>query len=421
MIKRLLKMVPIVAGVAAAAVVLTAGSSMAATQTASTLITGSGSDTTYYMMTGLGDLYNQAPGCNPLATSQPLDGSCPNSGSENQANFLNYFHDYTVEKFPIGSSGGINQLCKKGQVGVVAPSFARSSRVPQNAAAGGSDCAGLRFVGYAKDAITWECFPGGGSNPCAGVSSITQADLKNIFVNCSVTDWSAVGGSSGGIDVYVPQAKSGTGISWAGYLGVTLSASQALDTCIPAAHKSPAVAPGQPGSWVSPENTNALIHTNGDEANAIFPFSVGVYHFTYGANNFTGSDGSSLGKINGVQATDPNILSGLFPASRFLFNVYCKGVSTAGVLKCGGSSPALAQTTKFMGTVGFLCKNESKFKDTGSNPILDPITGQPYRSAPDGSGNPQGEIPNTISQFGFVPLKKQGTTSTATYCTTFDS
>jgi ABC-type phosphate transport system substrate-binding protein len=430
LIKRFLKKTPILLGVAAAAVALSSGTSTAATTTSVSVI-GSGSDTTYYMMNALGDLYGQSPGCNPLAATQPLDGSCPNSGAENKADFENYYHDYVVNKFPIGSSGGINQLCKKGLAdpsgdgnNVPAIGFARSSRVPQGAGAGGSDCAGLRFVGYAKDAITWECFPGA-SNPChdltTSTNSISQNDLKGIFTGaCSITDWSQVGGSSGAIDVYVPQAKSGTGISWAAYLGVTLTASQALDTCIPAAHKSPTVAPGQPGSWVSPENTNNLIHTNGDEANAIFPFSVGVYHFTYGANAFTGSDGSSLGKINGQQATDPNILSGVFPVSRFLFNAYCKGVSVNGVLKCGTSIPAAASVTKFIGTAGFLCKTETKHNDHLGNPILDPVTGLKYRGAPDGSGNPTGEIPNTINQFGFVPLKKQGT-GTAGYCTTFDS
>jgi ABC-type phosphate transport system substrate-binding protein len=416
LIKRLLKKAPWVAGVAAAALMLTAGASMAATQTASQQLTGSGSDTTYYMMTALDALYNQSPGCNPLAATQPLNGSCPNSASENKLNSENYFHDFAVERFPIGSSGGINELCKKGLTGVVSIGFARSSRVPQGASAGGSDCAGLRFVGYAKDAITWECFPGT-SNPCHGLTtasnSITQADLKNIFVNCTVTDWSAVGGNAGAIDVYVPQAKSGTGISWAAYLGQTLTASQTLSACIPAGNKAPAVAPGQPGSHESPENTNSLIETNGDQANAIFPYSVGVFHFTYGANSFTGSDGGSLGKINGIQATSANILSGSFPASRFLFNVYCNATT------CGNGSRAALSVTNYVNT--FLCKNETKHRDASSQPILDPVTGKPYRSAPDGSGNPTGEIPSTISQFGFVPLKKQGTTSTATYCVSFTS
>ena len=138
-------------------------------------------------------------------------------------------------------------------------------------------------------------------------------------MNCTVTNWNQVGGTNKAIDVYVPQANSGTGVTWAAALGVTLAAGQALTNCV----DNPAN-PGQPGSNVSPENTNSLIHINGDEDNAIFPYSVGVYHRTYGAG-FTGSDGSSLGLINGKSATFGAIQKGTFPVSRFLFNVYCSG------------------------------------------------------------------------------------------------
>ena len=96
-----------------------------------------------------------------------------------------------------------------------------------------------------------------------------------------------------------------------------------------------------------------------------------------------------------------------------MFNVYCKG--TGSPLKCGNNVVSSAWTTKFVAEGGFICKNETKFNNTSAQPILDPVTHQKYRGAPDASGNPTGEIPNTISQFGFVPLKKQGTGS---YCIT---
>ena len=66
-------------------------------------------------------------------------------------------------------------------------------------------------------------------------------------------------------------------MTWAAALGVQLAAGQALTNCVHNPNN-----PGQPGSNVSAENTNSLIHTNGDEDNAIFPYSVGVYHRTYG-------------------------------------------------------------------------------------------------------------------------------------------
>ncbi|MGN6379049.1 MAG: substrate-binding domain-containing protein [Gaiellales bacterium] len=406
---------PILLGVLTAAVLMTGSASQAATQTTSLQILQGGSDTTYYMMTALGDLYNQAPGCNQLASPQPLSGTCPNSGSENKADFENYFHDMVVQRFPIGSSGGINQICQTGTAGVQLVQLARSSRVPLPAASGGSDCTGLHFVGYARDGISWECFPGATGSGCAslmsGTANITIPNLKKIFVSCTITNWNQVGGSNVPMDVYVAQANSGTGVTWAAAMGVTLAPGQALTQCVANPNN-----PNQPGSNVSAENTNNLIHTNGDEANAIFYYSVGVYHRTYGTG-FSGSDGSQLGKINGQLPTTNLIQAGTFAVSRYLFNVYCKG-DPAKSNKCGTAAAATANITKFGGEAGFLCKGEAAFNDTHGNPIVDPLTSKAYRSAPNGTGQPTGEIPATITAQGFVPLKKQ---SDGTYCVTFVS
>jgi len=368
-------------------------------------VLGAGSDTTYYMVTALGDLYNQSPGCNVIGTA--LDNSCQ-AGPPAAADSENFAHDVVLNRFPAGSSTGINQICKDNLAGTAHTDFARSSRVPN------SDCTGLRFVGYARDGISWECFPGAAGSGCAplvnGSNSLTITQLKNIFVNCSVTDWGQVGGVSGvPIDVYAIQANSGTGISWAKALNVTLPKGSALDNCVD--NKTP----GVPGSQVSAENTNAQIHANGDEDKAIMAFSAGIYQRTYGG--FTGSDGSSLGKINLVAPTFANIQDGSFPVGRFLFNVYCQGDPANvdhGANHCGTGHPATSQTKKFVSQTGFICKSETAHQDSSSNPILDPLTGLPYRSAPTASGQPTGEIPDTIADQGFVPLKKQ---SNGGYCT----
>src|SRR5262245_5510930 len=196
--------------------------SAAAQQTTSQPIIGSGSDTTMYMMDALGDLYSQAPGCNQIGSPQPLDGSCP---SGNPADAENFFHDTVAQLFFIGSGGGINQLCKTGLANVARIDFARSSRVPIGAAIGGSDCSGLDFVGFARDGISWECFPGAANAGCKpifakkGKKSLTITQLKNIFVNCTVTNWNQVGGINKAMHVYVPQANSGSGVTWAAALG----------------------------------------------------------------------------------------------------------------------------------------------------------------------------------------------------------
>jgi hypothetical protein len=320
-----------------------------------------------------------------------------------------------VQRYFLGSGGGINALCQQGLSGVLPVDFARSSRVPLPASAGGGDCSGLHFVGFARDGITWECWPSATGNGCGSMAklSLSTTQLKKIFVSCTVTNWSQVGGSNVAMDPYVAQANSGTGVTWASALGVQLASGQALTNCV----HNPAN-PGQPGSNVSPENTNSLINTNGDQKNAIFYYSVGVYHKTYGANAFTGSDGSALGKINGSKATNTSISKGTFPVSRYLFNIYCAGDPTNGN-KCGNETASPADVTSFVGENGFICQNETGFNNTHGDPILDPLTSQKYRAPQTGSGataKPQGEIPSTISAFGFVPLVQQ---ADGTYCKVF--
>ena len=145
-------------------------------------------------------------------------------------------------------------------------------------------------------------------------------------------------------------------------------------------------------------------------------YSVGVYHRTYGSNAFTGSDGSSLGLVNGKKASSSNISKGKFPVSRYLFNVYCAG-DPSNSNKCGtDQGPAPSWVQAYMGEHGFLCKNDTAHKDSSNNPILDPVTGEAYRLPPGAKNTPVGELPDTISAQGFVPVPKQ---SDNTYCVTF--
>ena len=91
------------------------------------IVVGSGSSTTYTMMSSLDQLYNEAPGCTAVvdfassAAQQPFDLSCLSSGTMTAGKNLvqqlpaagvtpNPFNDVVVEETPIGSSNGILQL-----------------------------------------------------------------------------------------------------------------------------------------------------------------------------------------------------------------------------------------------------------------------------------------------------------------------
>jgi len=406
---RKLAKLPILTGVVAIAVLVTMSPAFGAAQTTAQQILGSGSDTTYNMMVALGTVYNNSAGCEVIASPQVKDFSC--TGTPLISANENYFHDVVSEAYPIGSGGGVGQLCSKGLAGTANIDFARSSRVPIS-----TDCTGLHFVAYARDGVSWECFPTfklAGCGGATGVTNLTTSQLKAIFVTCTTTTWSQVGGRAATpITVYVPQGNSGTGVTWAAFLGVNLAAGAVLSNCLsPGSNGSP----GAPGSHVSFENTNQYIIANGDQKTAIFPYSIGVYTQTYGSSNGTKIDKSELMSINGVTPTPANVTNQTFPVLRDLFNVYCAGDPTNKNL-CGTAKKSPAWVTNFVGEQGWICKGESSHNDLNGKPDTDPITGAAYRTKSAVGKSPNGEIPDIIRSQGFVPIEKQ---HDGTYCLSF--
>lgn len=297
----------------------------------------------------------------------------------------NYTHDQPREAYFLGSSNGINQLCKKGQPGVAPIDFARSSRGPKT-----TDCAGLRFVAYAKDGISWEAWNQTGSGAfgmantdpnCSPVGTyqfcLSQAQLKAIFVSCTITNWSQVGGANVAISIYTPQAGSGTRSTFDGFLGGS------SDSCIPAAQKA---------THIVPENSNTAIINNGDQNSAIFPFSYGVWN-----NQVNGAGNTVLGAVDGVQPNQTTIGGGSFPYSRNLYNVYCSATCSG-----GASSP---QAVNYVGEAGWQC-------NVGSAHSINPITGRNYHT----------DLYFIYTVNGFVPMPGGaigGGASGADYCRLF--
>jgi ABC-type phosphate transport system substrate-binding protein len=445
----------VIAGVMVASMV--AALSPAASAKKASKVLGSGSDTTYLMMTALSDLYDESPGCEAVATPptvQPLDFSC-NPDVASTVHGENYAHDQVTSAFPLGSSNGIAQMCLQGNI-----NYARSSRGPKGPSAGGTDCKGLKFDAYAKDGLTWECWAttsDGTTSGCnsmttdgGGYRNLTQPDLNNIYVNCTFTNWNQVGGASVPIDPYTAQPGSGTRSSWEGDVG-GLSTS-----CIPTVFQ------GQPdaaGSHIAEEHHNALIDTTNpnasedwcdgvaggapvscaDQGNAIYYISAGRWANQYGPTSGN-ADGSAIGAVNGVDPTSANILSGSFPFSRQMYNVWCNGLRTVvkkivhGKVvkkieyKCGKSLRSTKATIGFVGPGvpqagepatnprGWICKGEQYHSKDGTaltQVDVDPLTGEQYRTTTAVGSQGDGEIEHAIVAAGFVPLAKQADGS---YC-----
>jgi ABC-type phosphate transport system substrate-binding protein len=340
------------------------------------LIRGSGSDTTYDVMRALDRLYNGAPGCRTEATpgaTQPLDFSCFEPASTTQGN---PDRDVALSYFPLGSSVGINQLCQTGLAGVAQVDYARSSRAPRAA-----DCAGTRFVAFARDAIPWVAFPEVPNSRSAGVTNLTQAQLRGIFGDCTIRDWRQIQGSpvydptyqlpasydedapgNQPILVYAAQRGSGTRGTFDGFLG----GGRLSDACIPQAKLN---------QRVIFENDAAPIPA-ADRPFAIFYYSIGRYRFNDEEN--AGPSRAVLGAIDGVTPTDANIISGEYPYARFVYNVYRATTASA------QASPA---AQRYVGERhGFICKPDSEHTTDARGVNL----GQ--------------RVTEIIAEIGFVPL-----------------
>ena len=260
----------------------------------------------------------------------------------------NYSHDRVHGAWFLGSGNGLAQLCGQGTAGVATIDYARSSRAPKPA-----DCHNLHFVAYARDAISWEAFNISGSGvstqnntsaPCSGGICLTQAQLKAIYVSCTITNWNQVGGANVPISIYTPQSGSGTRSTFDGFLGGSST------TCIPS---------GQLATHVIPENENDAIPVS-DRKGAIFPFSWGVW-----TQAINGAGGAVLGQVDGVSPTKTTIQNGTFPWGRFLYNAYCAVVSGTGTCPVA----ATQQTIGYVGEHGFICKNlnEHAYAVNGAN------------------------------------------------------
>jgi ABC-type phosphate transport system substrate-binding protein len=366
-------------------------------------ILGSGSDTTQILMMHLDGLYMVSEGCltNPIVP-QPLDFSCLAPDPAGTITTENYEHDQLSEAAFLGSSNGVKQLCNQGVAGTAPIDFARSSRGPKQ-----GDCTGLHFVAYARDGVSVEASDTaaplsgihGMNNPdplCAGLGfCLTQTQVKGIYANCTITNWSQVGGNAGVIQIYTPQSGSGTRSAFEGFLGISDST-----VCI--------TADGQPASHGTvPENQNTGI-VAADIPTFIFPFSYALYKTEINPNNTAG--GFQLAAIDGIPVTATTIANATFPYNRLVYNVFC---SNAAATFCGAAPSHIVtqKTVDYVGEEGWICKpgvNENAgWVGNGNVPALDatmPNAQGPHALSPHYNVNWATLISKKITSRGFGAL-----------------
>jgi len=392
-LKRLAKGLLAAAGIAAMAVVAMPASADPAIPFSNDYedaVNSAGSDTTYFLLNDLAKAFNESEGCALNSITYPKAGADPAfhtcKPAANQAADVtkteNYDHEYVYNHFPQGSSAGRRLLCQQTAprpAGVPYVAFSRSSASP----AEGFQCPGatgvtLRFVAFAKDALTWTYWPGQSPAPA---TDLTQSQLNDIFVDCTITTWDQIGGEAQAIEVWTAQTASGSRAVWDSFIGGS------SDSCIPAALKD-----GDPnnGEHVVREHdqTPVAVEVAGDdEKYSIFWASVGVWN---SQTNFQA--GSQIGNVEGFAPTTANIQSGDFPFSRFLYNVY---------RQAGPAPLASPAAAGFMGPNGWICKGEGAH----SKPVGDTDPGVESATA---TKNYNELIKSTITDNGFILIRDTG-------------
>lgn len=434
-----------VALVAAVAVALDPGDP---TERQQSLFRVGGSDTTYPVMAKLDSIYNASPGCRTVdtrvsssgsATQHPHNNTCqledidedtnpkdgifdPDTDPLQQSRRANYDHDLWAQQFPLGSSFGIRQLQRQdpGQVGTAcgttatgpngeapfsapcAPmSVARSSRGPGSGEPSASDFTGLRFIGFAREGLSWVCFFNTANSGCSAGTLATSKNLTqdqiNRIMKCDPTlddlanggngngsvDWGDIGGRTGvPIRVFQAQAGSGTRGSWDGFSKVTNPPDRPL-LGVPSAT-----------SCATP-----IFENDASQISELAPSELEEAFFYYSsARHLKNPAGTRLGNIGGeapVLANFVGVRSGpvgnqvegnpVFPYTRTVYNVI-RHADPQGM-------NANQEVRDYVGEEGFLCKPQTEH-------TTNPASGLNYRSTLVSALNNEG--------FAGIPLAQSG-------------
>lgn len=410
------------------------------------LIRHAGSATTFSLMLAIGRAYQETPGCKLYELTFPHEN--PNNPGQNFANKPlqdantclpiteqsdpgavleeNYDHDVVAAYYPQGSTAGQRLLCGQGTTadanypgyfgtrdpGSTPIQFARSSSGFNNKASK-NPCTRdfwtvgnpvpdlnltLRFVGYAKDAISWVAWPS--KNFPGGIQNLTQAQLVGIYVDCTINDWGDLvpsldptwngstytntpPGSPGSIEVWTVLRQSGTREDWEKFLGASGTDGRS-ENCIPAQYKD---GDATNGERIIIEHNASDVVGAGNSENAIYIFSVGI-HAAYPDR----AAGSVIGSINGQAPTEDAVRNGSFPTSRTVYNVY----------RQEGPSPLKTKAiTGLVGPGGWICKAPSLH----AKPLGTSGPGVPRAEAITNGGN---LVKSTIESEGFFLVNTVG-------------
>lgn len=273
---------------------------------------------------------------------------------------------------PNGSTAAITALIDdngKGNIAFARSTSGRSSSYP----------ASLEFWAYGLDAVSWDHFKSNTAAP----ANLTAAQIQGIY-NCTYTNWSQVGGGNAAITRYYPEVTSGTAAFFA---KVFLGGSEPTSTS------------SCPISFV-PQNDATQV-ASGNQTTAILPYSYASYYAqTKGTVPNNLAKGTVLGEVNGTAASSTTIseqaaftnvsgdactstpVSGEFCASRYIYNVtwqslpaayYAAVIDLIGVPSSGKAASTSYCSNAYASTLtdyGFVpLKKATTAQSTSSDPV----------------------------------------------------
>lgn len=325
------------------------------------VIRGLGSDTTYGVMVALDALFNNTPsdgveGCyvvtqDTAATSQK-DISCNPATAGPPFSPENWDHDVAMSYYPVGSGNGKTQLQNQGNPGWARIDYARSS------SGRGSMSSDFRFVAFARDAVSWVSWGDAAGSPAAAVTNLTVSQLRGIFRDCTINNWSDVGGTSATIMKWAIQSGSGTRSFVDGSTQLSGNSANCVETGFggAAAHTIFEHDP-TPIRTCETATPTPTCDTNGWKRSiwwmGFAAWTTSPIHPTFGK-----AMGSRLGSIEGVAPTAETIgklpgEAGAFTWARYVFNVY-KNVAPNAI------TPAALD---YVGPTGWICKGTAGTPD----------------------------------------------------------
>jgi hypothetical protein len=295
-------------------------------------------------------------------TTETLQSFLRPNGSGDGLTALRYSHATNLAALSPYGGGTSAQMPAAGSL-----AFARSSSGPGS---NQSNTGQYVYIPFAYDDVAVSTGP---STLITNASDFTFTDLSNMYKSCSqvtengVTYWPFQPGVTqpGGttrIDLYIPQAGSGSRNFWLSTLtGSTTPAACVFDT-------------EQQGPNVghSLEENHGQIDT--DDPNAIFPFSVGqwLYQQAHAGSSIDVRAGAVLNAINtattppggtsispfGNPPTDTTMNTTTFPIFRELYNVFITSQVTG-----ASADPNLVRM--FVGTTSALCQASGIIRSFG--------------------------------------------------------